>query len=213
VKSRNILSTIAAATAFALVFPAQGDAQVCAGYSAMPGAFSAGANLSSPPGGTAFGLEASANYSGPLASFASFNLVRPEGEGARESILGAGLAYEVTEFVPVIPTWLSVCPSAAVSISSIEGTTNFTVPLGVGFGTTLPLVAGIDLMPFVMPQFVITRVAIDDIAVRDHNFGIGFGALAGIGNVYAGVTAGKQFVDAAEDIDIALRAGLRFPLP
>jgi len=213
VKRNHILSATAVMAGLAFALPAESAAQVCAGYAAMPGSFSAGAHVSTPAGGTALGLEASANYASPLGSFANFSLVRPDGDGARESIFGAGLSYEVTQFVPVIPAWLSVCPVAAVSISSIDGTTNFSVPLGVGFGTTIPLAAGLDLMPFAVPQFVLTRLSVENVTVRDHNFGIGFGALAGMNNLYAGVTAGKQFVEGADDIDVSLRAGLRFNLP
>jgi hypothetical protein len=213
VNRTKLLSTVAMATGLAFAATSQADAQVCVGYSAMPGSFSAGANLSTPAGGNILGLEASANYASPLASFATFSLVRPADEGTRESIIGAGLSYEITDFVPAIPTWLSVCPTAGLTIGSSDGVTNFQVPLGVGFGTSIPIAAGFDVMPFVIPQFVLTRFAVDDITVGDHNFGIGFGALAGFGNVYAGVTAGKQFTDAAQDIDLSLRAGMRFALP
>jgi hypothetical protein len=201
-----------AAAFLAFSLPSVAEAQVCAGYPAMPGSFSAGANVAMPTGGTSLGVEGSYNYNSPFSSFARFNLVRPEGGGDNQSIIGAGVAYEVTDFVPIIPAWLDVCPVAAVSLSSIDGTTQFTVPLGVGFGTTLPLVAGtVDVMPFVVPQFVVTRASVEGVTLSDHNFGIGFGAMARFASLYAGVTANKDFVDAS-DVDLAFRAGVTIPV-
>jgi hypothetical protein len=212
VNTNRLLSTLAVAAFAALSHPTFADAQVCAGYAAVPGAFSAGANVANVPGGTSLGLEGSYNYTSPFSSFARFNLVRPEDEGENQSIVGVGVSYEITDFVPIIPTWLEVCPLAAVGLSSVDGTSEFRVPLGVGVGTTIPLIAGtVDLMPFAVPQFVLTRISIDDVSVSDHNFGIGFGALARFSNIYAGVTADKDFVDAS-DIDVSFRAGVTFPV-
>jgi hypothetical protein len=212
VSRKNTLSAVAFATTLALALPGQADAQTCAGYPAMPGALAAGASFASPPGGTSLGVEASYNYAGPMGSFAHFNLVTPEGDGERASIIGAGVSYDIAGFVPAIPTWLSTCPLAAVSVTRVDGTTEFTIPVGVGFGMTIPLVAdAIDIMPFAIPQFVLTRLSVEGATVRDHNFGIGFGALARFANIYAGVTANRDFVEAAE-IDLSIRAGLTIPI-
>jgi hypothetical protein len=207
----NVLSATAVVAGLAFSVPAVLDAQVCAGYAAMPGSLSAGANVANPPGGSSLGMEASYNFTNPLGVFGSFNLVRPEGE-ANHSIIGGGVSYEVTDFVPIVPAWLSVCPLAGVSLSSVNGASTLTMPVGMGFGTTIPILPGaVDVMPFMAPQFVMTRVSVDDVSMTDHNFGIGFGALARVSNLYAGVTAGKEFVEAA-DIDVAFRAGVTIPL-
>lgn len=50
------------------------------------------------------------------------------------------------------------------------------MPLGVGFGTSLGLAPGVTLQPYVMPQFVLTRVSVSDVTVTDNNFGTGGGA-------------------------------------
>jgi hypothetical protein len=208
---KNALVTMAAA--FAFLLPGLAEAQVCAGYASPPGSLAAGANIATPTGGSSIGVEASYDFTNPLGVFAGFNLVRPDGEGVNHSILGVGVSYEVTDYVPIVPAWLSVCPVAAVSLSTVEGTSQLTLPLGMGFATTLPIMPGaIDLIPFAVPQFVATRVSVDNVApFTDYNFGIGFGALARMGPLYGGVTAGKEFVEAA-DIDLAVRAGLTFPL-
>lgn len=208
---RRSCAAFTAVLAPLLVLASDARAQSCAAHPTLAGQGSIGPAVSFPNGATGLGVEGSWNWAGPVGLFATFNLQVPDDDDVGNlSIFGGGASYEITDFIPIIPEWLSVCPVAAVNFSSFEGTTTLTFPLGVGLGTRLELSPdGPAIVPHVMPQFVLTRVSVEDVTVTDHNFGIGFGGLGVFGPVYAGVTLNRLFVDAA-DIDVALRAGWVF---
>jgi hypothetical protein len=188
-------------------------AQVCAGFPTVDGQSSLGGRVGFASS-TSLGVEGSYNVAGPLGFFANLNILVPEEEEAdNQSIIGGGASYEVSGFIPAIPAGLSVCPVAAATFSSLEGATTLTVPVGAGFGTTLALEGGPAIMPFVIPQFVLTRISAKDVdVVSDTNFGIGVGALARLGALYGGLSLGKVFVEGS-DVDVAIRAGLTFGSP
>jgi hypothetical protein len=209
--------TMGMAAVFGLIAVPEAEAQFCAGYPTMSGQSSLGVKAAFPDRGDIFGVEGSYNMAGPLAVFASFNLLMPADDGHDHdhdnvSIFGGGVAYEVGGFIPAIPAGLSVCPVAAVGFSTDHGATTLTVPVGIGFGTVIGA-EGISVMPYVMPQFVLTRISARDVDVlSDTNFGIEAGFLARFANFYAGVTLNRLFVDHA-DTDFAIRAGLTFGSP
>jgi len=189
----------------------QALAQTCAAFPTMAGEGSVGAVVSFPNGGTGLGVDGSWNWPGPIGIFASFTLERPDEEDVEDlSIFGGGVAYEVGQLIPAVPEWMTLCPVAAVNFSSLDGSTTLAFPLGIGFATPFELTPdGLMIIPHLMPQFVLTRISASDISVSDHNFGIGFGALARFGALYGGASFNRLFVDSA-DIDWALRAGLTF---
>jgi hypothetical protein len=201
---------IAAAGALALALTAApAAAQICSEYPTARGQTSIGLRASFPDGGTSIGVEASRNWMNPLGVFANLNLVMPDNEGDRYTVGGLGFAYEVGDFIPAVPAWLSVCPTAAVTVEAGDAT-RFSLPLGLGFGTVIGTPEGFTIQPYVMPQFVMTRVSLDDVTLTDHNFGIGAGVFAKFGGVYGGVTLGRLMA-ADEDVTIAFRGGLTFP--
>jgi hypothetical protein len=203
---------VIAAAAIALAVSAvPAAAQICSGYPTSPGQTSIGLRASFPTGATTLGVEASRNWLNPLGAFATVNLLMPDADDEDNvTAVGLGFAYEVTDFLPAVPAWLSVCPVAAVTVDF--GTkTGFTIPLGVGFGTSFGTGEGFEILPFVIPQFVLTRVSTDGLTTTDNqDFGIGFGAFAKFSGVYGGVTLGKVFVS-NRDVDIAFQGGLTFP--
>jgi hypothetical protein len=185
-------------------------AQICAGYPTVPGQSSIGLRASFPTGGTQLGIEGSRNWNNPLAVFANVNLLIADADDVDNvPVFGLGFAYEVAEFIPAVPGWLSVCPVAAASIEAGDATA-ISIPLGVGFGTTFGTGEGFAISPFVIPQFRFVRVSLDDVTATDSNFGLGFGALLRFGGVYAGVTLGRQFIDGA-DFDVTFQGGLTIP--
>lgn len=185
-------------------------AQVCQGYPTAPGQTGIGLRASFPTGGTLFGVEAGRNWMNPLGVVANLNLQVPDDDDADNvPVAGVAFAYELAEFVPAIPTWLSVCPVAGISVGFGDAT-EFRVPLGVGFGASYGTPDGFAIQPFVRPQFVLTRISIDDIDVNDNNFGIAFGAFAKFSGVYGGVTLGKDFISGS-DLDVMIQGGLVFP--
>jgi hypothetical protein len=207
--NRNRISAALAGAALAVFMASPAAAQLCAGQPTIPGQTSVGLRASFPTGGTQLGIEASRNWLNPLAAFANLNLLMVDADDEDNvPIVGLGFAYEVTDFIPAIPAWLSVCPVAAATIE-VGDATGFSIPLGVGFATTIGTAEGFSINPFVIPQFVLTRLALDG-ATTDHNFGFGFGAMLRFHGVYAGVTAGRLLIDGS-DFDIAFHGGLTFP--
>jgi hypothetical protein len=205
--NKGVIAAVAVALAVTAV-PAA--AQICSGYPTSPGQTSIGLRASFPTGTTTLGVEASRNWMNPLGAFASVNLLMPDADDAdNRTAVGLGFAYEVTDFLPAVPAWLSVCPVAAVAVDFGDDT-GFTIPLGVGFGTSFGTGEGFEIQPFVIPQFVLTRISVGGVSSTDQNFGIGFGAFAKFSGVYGGVTLGKIFVGGS-DVDIAFQGGLTFP--
>jgi hypothetical protein len=208
--AQKTMITAAAGALMLVLAAAPAAAQICSGYPTMPGQTSVGLRASFPTGGTSIGVEASRNWRNPLGVFANLNLLMPDDDELdNQTVAGLGFAYEVTEMLPAIPQALSVCPVAAVTLQGGDATT-LTFPLGVGFGTSVDVAEGFAIQPFVMPQFVLTRVSVDNVTVSDHNFGFGAGAFATFGGVYGGVTLGK-IMASGTDVTIAFQGGLLLP--
>jgi len=204
------LTSVIGGAALAVFMASPVAAQICAGYPTVPGQSSIGLRASFPTGGTQIGIEGSRNWNNPMAMFANVNLlIADEDDVDNVPVFGLGIAYEVGDFIPAVPAWLSVCPVAAASIAAGDATT-ISIPLGVGFGTTFGTGEGFTVSPFVIPQFQFVRFSVDDVSTTDSNFGIGFGAMLRFGGVYAGATLGRQFIDGAE-FDVTFQGGLTFP--
>jgi hypothetical protein len=111
--------------ALALVLTTQAaEAQICSGYPTAPGQTSVGLRASFPTGATVIGVEASRNWLNPLGAFATFNLRMPDDDDADSApLFGVGFAYEVTDFLPAVPQWLSACPLASVTLGRTGNTT------------------------------------------------------------------------------------------
>ena len=185
-------------------------AQACAGFPTAGRESSLGARASFPAEGTSLGVAGSHNFAGPLAVFGSVSLLRPEVGGDDRSIVSAGAAYEVGRFIPAVPSGLSVCPVAGASISTADDATRLTVPVGVGIGTSIGVAPGMAVMPYVLPQFVLTRASVKNVEVAsDTNFGIEVGAVTRVGPIFAGVGANRAFVDGS-DVDLQARVGVTF---
>jgi hypothetical protein len=203
------IAAVAGVTAL-LVGAAPAAAQICAGQPTEPGQTSIGLRGSFPSEGTTLGVEASRNWNNPMGAFVSFNLLLADDDEVDNTpIFGGGLAYEVGSFIPAVPAWLSICPVGAVTFATANDVTQLTVPLGVGFGTTFGT-PDFSLHPFLIPQFVLTRVSVDDVSVSDNNFGFGAGGFVKMRGVYAGLTVGKILVEGS-DTDVAFQLGLVFP--
>jgi hypothetical protein len=210
-KMMSKVLSVTAAAAMVLIPTEEAAAQVCAGFPAAQGQYSLGLRYAQPVVGNTLGIEGSLNRVGNAAVFGNVNLISPEGEADRQTVVGLGAAYEVGTLVPAIPEFISVCPMASVNMSRYDGNTRFSIPLGIGFGTTIGLPDGpIVILPYAIPQFNLVQVGLDNVS-WDHNFGIGFGAMARVGpGIYGGVEFGRAFVEGA-DFDIAFRGGITFP--
>lgn len=201
----------AAAGALALIAGAQpAAAQICAAQVTSPGQSSIGLRAGFSDG-TSIGVEAARNWNNPLGAFASVDLRLSDDDADRnEPTIGAGLAWEIGDYLPPVPAWLSICPVAALAVSFGDNVTTLNIPLGVGFGTVIGTGEGFQILPYIMPQFVFVRISTDELTLTDNDFGIGFGAFAKFPGVYGGITFNRLFETGA-DIDWTLRAGLTFP--
>lgn len=186
-------------------------AQICAGYPNSPGQTSVGLRASFPTGGTTIGVEASRNWTNPMAAFVNLNLLMPDDDDADNTpIIGGGLAYEIGDMITAAPAWLSICPVAGVTFMSQNDVTQLTFPLGVGFGMTIATTEDFSINPFVIPQFVLMRVSSDDVSTSSSDFGLGAGGIIKFRGVYGTVTLGKVFAD-DRDTEITIAGGLTFP--
>jgi hypothetical protein len=209
-KGRVRTVALGMAAGLGLLAASEAAAQACAGFPTAGRQSSLGARASFPAEGTSLGVAGSHNFAGPLAVFGSVSLLRPEAGGEDRSIVSAGAAYEVGRFIPAVPGGLSVCPVVGASLSAADNATRVTVPVGVGIGTNLGVAPGVAVMPYVLPQFVLSRVSVKNVDVAsDTNFGIEVGALTRLGPLFAGVGANKAFVDGS-DVDLQARVGLTF---
>jgi hypothetical protein len=212
----RVMTQVVAIGALLAYSASEAAAQACAGFPAAQGQFSLGARWSSSVGvltdgeGTALGVEGSLNRFGRAAVFGVLNLITPDDDGDQHAAVGVGAAYDITDMIPALPTWLNVCPVASVTYTQIDGNARFGIPLGIGFGASIGVPEGpFTLMPYAIPTFRLVRFGLDEIN-WENNFGIGFGALARFDMFYVGVEFDRMFVDDA-DFDIALRGGIRFP--
>ncbi|CAN5716293.1 hypothetical protein BH23GEM9_BH23GEM9_35750 [soil metagenome] len=207
-KKKNGFIAAAAGILVTAFVAAPAAAQVCAGQPTAPGQTSIGARASFPTGATSVGVEAGRNWNNPMGAFVNLNLLMPDADGADNvAVVGAGLAYEVGG--SAVPAWLSICPVAGVTIG-FQDNTVVTIPVGVGFGSRFGTPDGFEILPFVIPQFVLTRISEDGVSSSNNNFGIGVGSFAKFSGVYGGVTLNRVFADNATN-DVTIHGGLVFP--
>ncbi len=163
---KKVLGSIAVAAIAATGVVGSAGAQVCAGYPTAERQFSIGANaqfVDESELGDILGVEASYNVQGPLSVFGGLTVVDGQDVIDDVNIYSAGLAYEfVTPRTAEAPS-ISLCPQLSFSYGTIDGLgSGLNVPLGFGFGTTLPAGTGVDISPFVVPQLIFSRFEADE---------------------------------------------------
>jgi hypothetical protein len=208
----------------------EAEAQVCAGFPTMQGQTSVALTSSFPRDADRFGVEASANVAGPLALFGGYERTTArEQDGVHANTFTAGAALEVSDrFRGPIFLGLSACPVVSGSLTRMEGADVWQVPLGVGFGSRLELDPDgrLELLPYVVPQLVWTRVDFDGTpadgifdpifgrpdAVEDYEqteLGIRTGVMVGAGRFFVGGEFGNVFNDGVSGT-FGVKAGVRF---
>jgi hypothetical protein len=158
--NRTLFSVVALSTLAA----APAAAQVCNGFANAPGQLAVAASAHFPEELNSFGAEASYNFRNPLAVNAGYRNTTARGEAGGEALhsLIGGVSAEFVALGRGSATPVSVCPSAQFAHSFTTGVKLYEVPLGVGFGTSIPLAGrGVQLHPYVMPQLVFGRVDLD----------------------------------------------------
>lgn len=192
--------------AFSLFSAAEADAQVCVGFPTSNGQMAAAFTANFPTGGNTIGGEFNYNFDAPLSAFLGLGYTDPDVGDAVTSV-GGGVAFDFAPLTNALPAGISACPTASVVVADVDDTGVLVIPVGVGFGTTLPLgETGLSLSPYVVPQarFV---TGLDDASTR---FQLSGGALVNITpSIYAGATVNRIFVEGT-DSEFGLKIGVVF---
>jgi hypothetical protein len=194
--------------ALGLFSATDGDAQVCVGFPTGGGQMAAAVTANFPTGGNMFGGEFNYNFQGPLSAFLGLVYTDPDIGDSRTSV-GGGVAFELPALTAALPGGISGCPTVSVVAADVGDTNFLTIPVGVGFGTTLALgEAGLSLSPYVVPQ---ARIRTGSDIDTDVSFLLSGGALVNITpSIYAGGTVNRVFIDTGNDSEFGLVVGVVF---
>lgn len=194
----------ALAGAFGLFGATQGEAQVCIGFGNAPGQLAVGLTTSFPTGGNTFGAEAGYNFAGPISAYAGFT-VDTRGD---DDVTGAGggVAFQVPALTAALPAGIQACPTVAIRFANLDVTDQYSIPIGLGLGTTLGLEGAVTVSPYVIPQLSIFRGP----DTSDNFFLLEAGALVGLlNNLYAGVQVNRVFREEADSV-LGIKVGVTF---
>jgi hypothetical protein len=199
----------AVAGAFSLFSASESEAQICVGFPTTGGQMAAALSANFPTGGNMVGGEFNYNFAAPLGAFVGVTYNNPDAGDATTS-LGGGVAFDFPVLTQALPAGIVACPTAAVIVANVEDTGLLSIPLGVGFGTTLALgEGGLSLSPYVVPQLRI-RTGGEGVETTT-GFLLSGGALINITpSIYAGATVNRVFVEAGDDSLFGLNIGVTF---
>jgi hypothetical protein len=205
---KKTMSGVAAAVA-ALVVAGSASAQVCAGFPTTDGQGTIGALANFPSGFDQYGAEASYNLTGPLAVNAGF-IYSKDGDEHLNTFRG-GLAFEINSFIGNMLPGISICPNVRADYSSQDGVTVWQVPIGLGFGASLPVGSpDMTLTPYVIPALVWQRFdaggGLDD---TETEFGIRGGADLNFDRFFLGGMV-EWVNNTGSDAVFGVRAGIKF---
>ena len=149
-------------------------AQVCNGFPTSPGQYSVAAVGNFPKNVDEFGVEASYHFSGPLA--VNGGILHDADQNSDDTLdrLRIGASYDLAPLNVGMTHPLSVCPVASLDYADKDDVARMVIPVGVGFGLTLPMGADPSgqIMPYVVPALVIDRLSNPVASVTDTNFGL-----------------------------------------
>lgn len=196
-----------AATA-ALTFAGTASAQICAGFPTMDGQASLAAVVNFPEDLDEFGVEGSYNLAGPLALNAGY-LRTDAGDATANSFTG-GASFDITSMVGPQPASISLCPVASFTYTNFgDDLSAYTVPVGLGFGTSLPIGATSQLQPYVIPQLVLGRLNLGgESSDWENDFGLRGGANVTFGQFFVGAEVNTLFVDGSDAV-FGVKGGIR----
>ena len=205
---KKTTSALAAAAA-ALVLAGSASAQVCAGFPTHDGQGSIGAFANFPSGFDQYGAEVSYNTTGPFAINGGFIYSSDDDENL--STFRVGAAYDLAPLVGSLLPGISICPNVRADYTSDAGITLWEVPIGVGFGATLPVGSpDMTLTPYVIPALVWQRFnAGAALKETETDFGIRGGVDLNFDRFFLGGMV--EWVDqTGSDAVFGVRAGIKF---
>jgi hypothetical protein len=193
---------------FSLFSISESQAQACVGFGNTAGQVAAAFTTSFPTGGNAFGVEAGYNFVGPLAVFGGISVNRPDSDLVEDfTSAGAGVAFDLPALGAVFPIPVQACPTVAIRFANIDVTDFYSIPIGIGFATTLPVGEALALSPYIIPQINLFR---GPGGAGRSDFLLELGALLGFaGNFYAGANVNRLFLEEAESV-FGLKIGVVF---
>lgn len=200
--------SLAAALA-ALTFAGTAHAQVCNGFPTMDRQFSIAGVANFPEDIDEFGAEASYNLAGPLGLNASYLHASADGGGSANTFVG-GASFDVTSLIGPAPAVVSLCPTASFAYSDLgDDFTVYSLPIGLGFGTSLPMSGTTSLQPYVVPQIVFGKVKVGDVSSDwENDFGLRGGANLTFGQFFVGGEVNTLFADET-NTTFGVKAGIR----
>lgn len=186
-------------------------AQACVGIPVARAHNAVTAGIGFPDGGTSFGAELRHNFDGPITAGVSYGLTSYDNVDPVQH----GLAAEVNYELPGLS--FSACPMVGLGYTRMSEDdvtlSTVSVPVGVGFGTSVELSPGVALIPHVVPQWVWTRASLDFLgeSMSDSDSAIGalFGATVSMSRFYFG---GRVLWVNEENVDpiFSIMAGMPF---
>lgn len=208
---RKFALLVGAALALA---PAALAGQVCLGYPATRGQSDIGAVIRLQSSLSQFGATYSADYRSDVVADGLLTYDHYSSAGIHSDgwTAGARLGLELRSVV--IPSALSLCPHAGLSLGRLFGNNTLTIPIGFGMGTVLQLENGAPsgtrhsnhaLLIFATPE-----VAYEHARHRSDTYALSeIGARYLVGRVYVG--ASVIVASGHRDAVLGLNAGI--PLP
>lgn len=209
------------AAAAALTIAGSASAQICAGFPTMDGQFSLAGVANFPDNIDEFGVEGSYNLAGPLALNAGY--LNSSGsdeadEGSANTFIG-GVSFDITSLIGTTPAAISLCPTAQFQYTTFSGDSGDddvsfqAIPVGLGFGTSLPLGVASSLQPYIIPQVVFGRFSGGGASTDwENEFGLRGGVNVTFGQFFVGADVNKLFIDEDEggsDAVFGVKAGIR----
>jgi len=209
---KKTMSGLAAAAA-ALLLAGSASAQICAGFPTVDGQGSLSARADFPSDFDQYGAEGSYNPVGPLAVNAGY-IYSNAGDVHRNTFRG-GVALDVDSFLGGLLPGVSICPNVRADHTSENGLTLWQVPIGLGFGVSLPVGSpDMTLTPYVIPALVWQRTDAGGLDENETNFGVRGGADLNFDRFFLGGMV--EWVDAPSPFNgdtravFGVRAGFKF---
>jgi hypothetical protein len=195
------------ATIVPLLWAGEVVGQACIGYP-QGSAGALGASFSFPEDATGYAMGGMiASQGGGLFLQGSFGIVAYDVEQVENGkLLGGSVAYEVPSLAPDV----SVCPTAGATFGWVEDLNTWSVPFGIGVGTSLALGRSGDaeLTPYAIPQFIYVRESLDDVDDSAES-DVFVGLVAGLTlSVDAFVVSGAVSKIFEEDVDAMFSVGV-----
>jgi hypothetical protein len=182
--------------------------QMCVGFPTAPGEQALALNFNTLTGGNRYGIDGNVNFADEFSAFGGVSINDPDPENVDNSTsVGVGAAFFATTLGGEDGAGIQACPTASLVFADTDNTDIWSVPVGVGFGTSYQLgeSGNTTLQPWILPA-----IAFSHFEETDTDFQISLGANVGIGErFFVGGTVNRVFVEGA-DSEFGIQAGLTF---